>query len=1293
MKVRATHRTIQRNAAATHGTHVYGQCALALMLAHACISPALSAPSQTPLFNRADTIPRPNVMLTLDDSGSMTYQYLPERPFTLNNVTVNFPNDAKVFLHPRELSRNKFSFDGGGLDSFYVTAAPLNTLTAGMQLIQKQMRSPDVNGIYYNPSITYTPWVTPDNRAYRNADPEHAWLDPAYLHPDAATPDSTNTEWVDLTKDTTHLAYWYCSTDVGAPSYNNYACSSSSMSYSPALLYLLNPGQRPDQVGNYRDINLNTIDAAAGIVYPSTADKPSKRTDCGPVGSQVTCSKVQELQNFANWFVFYRSRLLTAKGAIPEAFMSLQDNLRVGWGTIHQGITFTNGVPSTSLDGNAVYWPDGLNKGVSSKIVQQSVRNLDAGHKAALSNWMRSLATYPGTPSKDAIYEVGQYFSRGDTLGPWATDPAAGLPAKANQQLGCRRSYNILVTDGYYRESSSTVGNADGALGAPYQDGISNTLADFATNFWATDLRTDLNTVSVTPSEVNDPSLCTGRTTADCTTLTNIKNDNATWRHLTQFMIGFGVSGNIVTTDEHTNNDKLLQLSRCGSAGGICWPNTVNEIDDLWHAAINSHGEYFSVTQTDQLKTALVRALTTSSDTVSKVAGVATASTQLIDHNTKYVPEYKAVSWTGNIRALSLDSNGVASTEQWNAADRTPAAADRRIYVWDTAGGVNSRGAASEFKFDLMSARSKSLIGSTASANLVNYLRGDSDPAWITFKTRKKVSTVNPAGFVLPDFVNSPPLLVSTGTDLGYGKLPAAQGGGDLYSSYLANKNARQTSTLFIGGNGGMLHAFNTSGSATSSPKQGAEIFAFVPEASLPNLATIARPDYGSTSNYHQYFVDGQLIETDAYFQARGQSAKQWNNVLIGAMGAGGRSVFALKLDTDNPGNLSGDSVLWESSLSNANMGYVTSTPQVGVLPDGSWKVFVGNGVDSPNHTAALIMIDLETGEAQTVSTDSTITANGLGGVALVKNSQGQVIGAYAGDFKGNLWRFEWDTSAKQMSVGYKAQPLFSAKAADGQSAQPITAAPLVASHPRLGQLVVVNTGKLLTTNDSGNTSMQSVYGIWDKVASNISTLTTAPTAITRNDLQTQSVNGAVDVTNTVTHEVNTFYRLTANAVDWAQKKGWVLDLAFAQSGTTGATVDHPKAIYAPMLVANTTALINTIRPAGNEESCQNKGAGYAIVVDITTGGKYQYMQLDANGDGRFDDSDLDFAGFNTAGGPLAQTNRNTTGGGSDPTPCPAGTYAFLDATTGKLACYRNPPSPSVIKDRIWRQLLNPPHP
>jgi type IV pilus assembly protein PilY1 len=73
----------------------------------------------------------------------------------------------------------------------------------------------------------------------------------------------------------------------------------------------------------------------------------------------------QEKQNFANWFQYYRSRLLSAQAGIPEAMQPFDDRLRVGWGRLKKTPTVVDGV--------------------STAIVETGVRNFDTTQKPASS--------------------------------------------------------------------------------------------------------------------------------------------------------------------------------------------------------------------------------------------------------------------------------------------------------------------------------------------------------------------------------------------------------------------------------------------------------------------------------------------------------------------------------------------------------------------------------------------------------------------------------------------------------------------------------------------------------------------------------------------------------------------------------------------------------------------------------------------------------------------------------------------------------------------------------------------
>src|SRR5690606_4305442 len=115
-------------------------------------------------------------------------------------------------------------------------------------------------------------------------------------------------------------------------------------------------------------------------------------------------------------------------------------------------------------------------------------------------------------------------------------------------------------------------------------------------------------------------------------------------------------------------------------------------------------------------------------------------------------------------------------------------------------------------------------------------------------------------------------------------------------------------------------------------------------------LNTISRPDYG-----HRYFVDGPVAVSN-----RVQTPDQ--NILVGALGRGGKGIFAL--DVTDPASFGTSSFLWEhAGTANGNMGLIQSKPIIAKLNNGVMGLIVSNGTNSTNDRAVLLVYNLETGE------------------------------------------------------------------------------------------------------------------------------------------------------------------------------------------------------------------------------------------------------------------------------------------------------------------------------------------
>ena len=1139
---------------------------------------AQAAVSQSPLLGRSGSGALPNLMLTLDTSGSMASEYMPDGD-TVAVGTRTFNNS---------------------IESTWSTSTSMRRLDANATTLTRAVRSPQVNRIYYDPSVKYSPWRKQDASLWDSAKRDAAMRNPA---------------------------------DSSEGSFDVTARTTGSTPTSNAVVYLLKTDTSgayldPNTAGNYTQIDINAPGNPTFTKYPS-------RTDCS--GASV-CTQTEEQQNFANWFQFHRTRLLLTKAAMFETFAGMDKVVRLGWGQIRNGLAakycYLN--PATGYCGTYFdYFPATPSvDGVSNvKAVEQGVRDLTEDHRKKLFDFIQSLDPSGGTPLRGAMKAVGDYFSRTDASGPWSNTPGGN---DASAPLTCRRAYNILTTDGYYnvdRSNDINVGDIDG-------DGFGNTLADIAGKYYNTDL---------------NKSVANG--------LQASTKDPATWQHLVQFTVGLGVNGT---------------LDPSGTVPGKTgWPNPNVDLDDnsptknddLWHAAVNSTGYYFSAKDGKTLARALQTGFSEIRSREASEAGIATAARTLVDNNRKYIPTYRSGDWTGEVSAYKLDAAGKATDLVWTASSKLPAAADRNILTWDytAATGV-------DFKWDSLNTTLKTRL-TNGSESLVNYLRGDTTLEGTTYRDR-----IN----VLGDIVGSTPLLLggAAAQDFGYASLAT---GGSTYAAHVTNKRKR-ANLLFVGANDGMLHAFQGT--------TGVEAFAYVPMAVFGKLDKLTKSDYGTTANPHQFYVNGPQVEADAYLKLGTETSASWHNLVVGTYGAGAPGMYALDV-TKSPA-LTKSSILWE--LAGNDVGVMMTPPQIGVLPGGKWKAFMGNGYDSASGKAALLVVDLATGGIdKTLTVTSTGSgANGLSGVRLVYNANKEVVAAYAGDLHGNLWRFDFvnatntatSTSADWV-VGFGGNPLFVAKNPDLVRRQPVTAIPVVYPHPQGGNLVVFGTGKLLEASDQSSTDAQSFYGVWDKTLSGTVSASTAPT-FTRNDLVRQTVSTTV----VATRDQFAFYNVSSNAVNWASKFGWYLDLSDMASTMPGL-----RDIYSPQALNKEFVMMTAIAPATSSAAACGTADGNSItfVLPALTGAQYADPVFDTSGDGIVNSDskkgpvDKNTAAFST-GAMGDELFLSSGGGGGDGTgdPTKDAHDGSLQDTKGSLVIDL-PSGESTIKSRIWRTLVKPP--
>ena len=626
-----------------------------------------------------------------------------------------------------------------------------------------------------------------------------------------------------------------------------------------------------------------------------------------------------------------------------------------------------------------------------------------------------------------------------------------------------------------------------------------------------------------------------------------------------------------------------------------------------------------SARNADALSDAIEGMLADIAKVTDSQAGVAASTASLITGTRKYSPLYTTGSWVGNIVATELDpANAADMCIKWQVtgpllqndpntnvvvppacagftSDLIPLPASRYIYSWNGSG----YGA-----FNSSNAYVQSAIVGGTTASLIDFLRGDSsneDTALTSGLYRQRSSKFG-------DIVNSTPTLVKGAVDMGYSKLPANTLGQASYQTFVQNKALRE-GVLFAGANDGMLHGFRDN--------TGAEVFAFVPKAVMSNLHLLA-----SRSYKHQFYVDGPTTEVDACLGAAvagNCTATEWKNLLLGTLGAGGKSVFAIDVTTVNSSlpnlGLGASNIKWEitsSDASYANLGHMFSGVQTGVTTGGKWVAIFGNGYYGADGKAHLYVADLNTGTRLQDINTNVGGGNGLSAVTLVRNSNQQIIGAYAGDLAGNLWKFDLsDANEANWKLATNNTPANNGKLfAPISAGKPITAPPAFVPHPLGGRVVVFGTGKFFDVEDLTISGTQDGFkGIWDSVEFGTNS-PSSDTQTNNTNLVQQTTTGPISgsytstsystgspVTSTVTYSA---YKQSNLAVNWATKRGWYMDIPTAFAG---------ERLIFPMvrLFSATSRLVlaNTIVPTTvNPCTSGQVGSGHSYIFDLLTGSR-----------------------------------------------------------------------------------------
>ncbi|MGH8855501.1 MAG: pilus assembly protein, partial [Telluria sp.] len=853
------------------------------------------------------------------------------------------------------------------------------------------------------------------------------------------------------------------------------------------------------------------------------------------------------------------------------------------------------------------------------------------------SNWYTKLYEMNGTqstPIRQALHAIGKLYANQAPYNFAAENQVVKFP--------CQQNFTIVTTDGYWNgnaaaDVTSNDNTEDPARFCLQSKGCvdpstqtANSLADVALYWYNGGSSTTTTSLRPTMEDWTKPGLVPAA------------SGENTRLHMKTYALGLGVDG-IMNYEPNYDSApisggdfyKLITgvTSGCpwNNNGAYIWPDPKtgdnggsaayqSRVDDLWHAAINGHGKYFSASDPLQVVEGLRSALSNIEVKAGAAAASATSTPNVSQYdNDIFSATFTTVKWFGELtkRKINIVTGIVEPAEEWNSStivgrkvgDSTDT---RRILMQDT----STAGALKDFSYIAMNdlergwfdnkctALSQCANLSTdnrvivnSGATIVNWLRGQQLYANDTVLRAYARSETVPAGLtttiprVLGDIASAKPAFVRDPrkmfTRAGYNDFKVA--------------HAARAGTVYVAANDGMLHAFASA--------NGEELWAYVPRITMKKLHVQASVNYGTN---HQYTVDGSPEVADV------QIGGEWRTVLVGGLNAGGRGYYALDVtDPEQPRSL------WELCADATICGGVNHEPEIGLsfgnAQFGLWKNASGaerwvvfltsaynnipgvDGVNSGTGKGFLFVVDVATGEVidrVTTNSGSTTTPSGFAKITAITanpSTDPLVTYVYGGDNLGQMWRFDFTSpgTVRMLKMG------------DAGAAQPITTRPDVAlcrvestsedglTTASAQRVVAFGTGRLLDIGDVANTAVQSAYVLRDSGEAISATAWRSDAAMPKQAL-TKVAGAGGDV-----------YTIDGPEVDLSTQAGWYVD--FDRNAGERINLD-------PKIVLGTLTMVTNI--PSSSSSCSVGGTANIYGLDLCTGravGEYAGKTLSNN--------------------------------------------------------------------------------
>jgi type IV pilus assembly protein PilY1 len=687
------------------------KCIVYLMLA-AHIMPAGAAPTaiaSVPV-DTSNLVP-PNIIFALDDSGSMDMEVMQDTEdgaFWFKRASNSFASFYDAGGKPNFDADTRYGYlfpNGTALDARTISDASVMYAIPPLPEYA-YARSASYNSLYYNPAVTYLPWdpayISGASKTFGAASATAARSHPVLPLSGAATTMALNSTITSEASNYTFRMVGGMVMPKGARARrgsNAFATLASDTTVAASDAYDV---ALPFYPATYW---VKVASCASGATCSTTTPDGAtlRRYEIKNDGTVFPGGRsyADELQNFANWFQYYRKRKLMLAASMGRVLSQLT--------SIRGGVAKFNDTPSGGRPAVSMY---------------------DFGATAPASNWQAVLGTIyqnpasGGTPTRDALTHVGNQFARTD--------------ANAPVQFACQRNAAMVLTDGFAAASNAAsvpayVKTTYGAT-APYDKTYANTLGDIALYYYTRNLRTDLTAgqVAYDPSDLSP--------NAD-------RNRNL---HMNTYGLTLGVSGTIFGKNAAATANPFSTVP--------AWPATYNgneptAVDDLWHATINGRGMMLSAADASTTAAKVQEAITDVLIKAGSQSAVAVSRVNLkAGDSTAYVSSYQVNGWYGDLQSFPVNPATAeinSASPGWSAQEKLDARApaSRLIAFGDTGGAV-------PFRYANVSAAARGALNLTTtsdSADVIDWLRGVRTREVVAYRAR---------AHVLGDLVYSEPEVV-----------------------------------------------------------------------------------------------------------------------------------------------------------------------------------------------------------------------------------------------------------------------------------------------------------------------------------------------------------------------------------------------------------------------------------------------------------------------------------------------------------------------------------------------------